>query len=577
VLTARGGLKLALVVLALGVLYWPGIRHHWETAKDPYFIPFDAVQYIPPFFKFDPEDPIPTTYVKEYYLNAVCPPLYKWLTIVGAQLGDVRHFQFGMMYFVYAVFLGVLGRLGWVLGGAALSFAVVAITMTTWIFIGLGFIGGAPRMYAYPLISLVLYSLIRDHPYLLAVTVVLGGLLYPIVAMIGGLCLASWILLRPLSGLGLVSQWALSRRLVTVALTGFLTIAALVPLLVGSAPYGRRAVEADIALYPEAGPDGTYRPYDQLPYRLFGHEWIAYFAGPMYSHGDPIAPWFNVHKQFDRVTSVFVLAVTGLVILLVILRGMRLVLKEDRSGGGIRLISFFVVCGMLHVIAWLTQPYLYIPTRYFMFSLPFLIAMIFPWSLYTLLGRAPQLQSSGKFRNVAFLGIICIYLMAFGGRGNVDFSASSVERSSQPLFDGIAALPNDVLIAGWPIGDLRKVEYVTRRNVFLTWSLHQVLHINFVKSMHERMDAMFEGYLSTDAAPLYRLRQEFGVTHLLIETHHFTDPKQPPEYFAPWRSRIAPRLAEIKGKEYLMNRSLHEKAAIFNQNGLILLDLAKLP
>jgi hypothetical protein len=160
VLTARGGLKLALDVLAQGDLYWPGIRHHWETAKDPYFIPFDAVQYIPPFFKFDPEDPIPTTYVKEYYLNAVCPPLYKWLTIVGAQLGDVRHFQFGMMYFVYAVFLGVLGRLGWVLGGAALSFAVVAITMTAWICIGLGFIGGAPRMYAYPLISLVLYSLI---------------------------------------------------------------------------------------------------------------------------------------------------------------------------------------------------------------------------------------------------------------------------------------------------------------------------------------------------------------------------------------------------------------------------------
>ena len=274
----------------------------------------------------------------------------------------------------------------------------------------------------------------------------------------------------------------------------------------------------------------------------------------------------------------FALAVTGLIVLIVILRGMISVLREDHSGGGIRLISFFVVCGLLHIIAWLAAPYLYIPTRYFMFSLPFLITLIFPWSLYTLLGRVPQLQLQPQRRDVVFLVIIGTYLAAFGGRGNVELSTSSVEEiPSQRLFDTIAALPKDVVVAGWPLGALRKVEYVTRRNAFLTGDLHQVLHLTFMQVMRERMDALFEAYLSTDAAPLYRLRQGFGVTHLLIETHHFTDPKQPPEYFAPWRSRIAPRLAAIKGKEYLMNRSLHEKAAIFNQNGLILLDLAKLP
>ena len=567
-----------LVVVALGALFWPGIQHYWKMTANPYFVPYDAAQYIPAFFKYDPIDPIPTTYVKEYYLNAVCPLLYKWLTIVGAQFSDVRHFQLGMMFLAYAIFVGVLGRLAWVLGGAALSFAIVAITMTAWIFIGLGFIGGAPRMYAYPLISLVLYSLIRDRPTLLAVSVVLGGLLYPIVAIIGGLCLAGWMLLRPLSGQGQVSHWTLSRRLVTVGLTGILTISALVPLMLGARPYGRHVVEADITTYPEAGPDGNYRVYDQLPYKLFGNEWTTYFAGPMYSHGDPIASWLNVHKNLDQLTLLFALAVTGLIVLIVILRGMISVLREDHSGGGIRLISFFVVCGALHVMAWLAAPYLYIPTRYFMFSLPFLFTLIFPWSLYTLLGRVPQLQLQPQRRDVVFLGIVAVYLAAFGGRGNVELSTSSVEEiPSQRLFDAIAALPKDVVVAGWPLGALRKVEYVTRRNAFLTGDLHQVLHLTFMQVMRKRMDALFEAYLSTDAAPTYRLRQEFGVTHLLVETRDFTDPKHPPEYFAPWRSRIAPRLAEIKGKEYLMNRSLHEKAAIFNQNGLILLDLAKLP
>ena len=106
---------------------------------------------------------------------------------------------------------------------------------------------------------------------------------------------------------------------------------------------------------------------------------------------------------------------------------------------------------------------------------------------------------------------------------------------------------------------------------------HQPLHLNFVKTMRARMNALFDAYLSTDAAPLHRLRREFGVTHLLVETAHFTVREQAPNYFAPWNDRIRPRLAEIKGKEYLLGESLHQRAAVFKQNGLVLIDLAKIP
>ncbi len=98
----RGWMKLVLVILSLGVLYWPGIRHHWQLAHDPYFVPFDAVQYIPAFFKHETNDPVPTTYLKEYFLNAICPPLYKASLVVGAQFADVRDFQLVMMYAAFA-------------------------------------------------------------------------------------------------------------------------------------------------------------------------------------------------------------------------------------------------------------------------------------------------------------------------------------------------------------------------------------------------------------------------------------------------------------------------------------------
>ena len=331
---------------------------------------------------------------------------------------------------------------------------------------------------------------------------------------------------------------------------------------------------------PRLGPDGNYRAYDQLPYKLFSNEWAIYFVGPMYSHGDPIAPWVNVPQEIGFNDSAVCRSRSwASSSSFVICAGIRAVFKKDSNGSHgsvdrllrrLRGVARDRLAGRAVVV--------YCPTRFFMYSLPFLITLIFPWSLYILLGRVPRLHSSAKLKALTFLGILSVFLMAFGGRGNVEFAASLEQQLSQPLADAITALPKDILIAGWPAAEIRNVEYVTRRNVFLTAATHQVLHLTYMKAMRVRMDALFvKAYLSTDAAPLYRLKQEFGVTHLLVETRDFTDPKRPPEYFAPWRARIGPRLAEIKGKEYLMNRSLQEKAAVYNQNGFILLDLAKLP
>ena len=176
------------------------------------------------------------------------------------------------------------------------------------------------------------------------------------------------------------------------------------------------------------------------------------------------------------------------------------------------------------------------------------------------------------------MALIGVYLIAFGGRGNVEIEKGfMVAKASQPLFAAIAALPKNSLVAGWPYGEIKNIEYAARRNAFLTAQLHQVLHLEFVETMRQRMDAVFEAYFSVDAAPLRRLRDQFGVTHLLVETHHFSDPKRPPEYFSPWRSRIGPRLAAVRDKAYLMNASLQQEAAVFNRNGLVLLDLARLP
>ena len=211
-----------------------------------------------------------------------------------------------------------------------------------------------------------------------------------------------------------------------------------------------------------------------------------------------------------------------------------------------------------------------------MFSLPFLITMVFPWCLSALLKASPYLRHSRTRPGAALLGLIGLYLLLFGGRGNVAFSGPPLVAAEKHLYDAIGRLPMDSVVAGWPVGPLRKAEYLSRRNAFLTGDLHQVLHEKFLLGMRQRMDAVFDAYLSTDGAPLLRLRDEFGVTHVIVDTRDFVDPEHAPEYFSPWRARIQPRLRAIKGKEYLLDPELHEKATIFRQDSLLLLDLKKL-
>ncbi len=563
--------KLVVILLTLGYLFAPGVAHHWQVARDPHFVPFDAVLNIPAFFKFDPRDPVPTTLLKEYHLDTMSPPLYKASLILGAHLTDVRAFQLVLMYLSYALFVALLGRMAWLLGGATLSFAVILFALTAWIFIGLGFIGGAARMYAYPAMAVVLYALLRDRPWLLVFTTIIGAALYPLIALIAGLCLAGWLLLPIYSRQGVVAQWSPRRRLITLALTGFIAVGCLMPILIDGQAYGRRLVAADVVNYPEAGSAGNYRPYDRQPYPLFGKETLTYYLGPMYSHGDPLVPQLNLHRNLTTTGALGALAAIGLAMLVVIIAGLRKILQSPQRAAAIRVGGFFLACTALHIISWLAAPYLYVPTRYFMFSLPFIITFLFPWALVALVGGTPR----GR---CIFLAVVALYAAALGTRGNVDFDKGSiVAKPARPLFAAIAALPKTSLIAGWPWGEIKNLEYATRRNVFLTAELHQVLHLGFVENMRQRMDASFEAYFAVDTAPLRRLRDQFGVTHFLVEARHFTDPKTPPKYFAPWHKRIAPRLAEVRSNAYLMNQSLHRSAALFNDNGLILLDLARLP
>ena len=99
------------------------------------------------------------------------------------------------------------------------------------------------------------------------------------------------------------------------------------------------------------------------------------------------------------------------------------------------------------------------------------------------------------------------------------------------------------------------VPYLSRRNVFLTYETHQVMHLEYMQEMRTRMTALIDAYLGQDIQPLLDLNKRFGVEYLLVDKRHFTkgSPLNPPRYFAPFRERILSLVAQTQGNAFVMS------------------------
>jgi hypothetical protein len=107
----------------------------------------------------------------------------------------------------------------------------------------------------------------------------------------------------------------------------------------------------------------------------------------------------------------------------------------------------------------------------------------------------------------------------------------------------------------------------------MTVETHQVFHEGYTLEMRRRMDAIINAYFATSLEPIVRLRDEFGVTHLLVEREHFDE--RPPGYFVPFDRWIRRRRAAARPKEYELPKHI-EMAGVFSHSGTVLLDLSRI-
>ena len=566
----RSGLVGWLAVL--GVLAWfqggPLLRN-WKRVVQPNIVNGDALQQIFPFFKYvdSSASAFAHDYVADYYL-ANYPLGYFGLYAGAAKIGIdptvVSRYLPHLLYVVAAVFVGAAANR---LGGKLAALAAMALVFGSNIYL-YRMSGGVPRMFAFPILAALLLGLVSARVWWCAACVVAGALFYPVAAVISGFALAGMVLFGKVVG-SPVSSWSWLRRFAFLSGTAFLAVALLLPSAVSSSRYGRLLRPSDVREFPEIGAGGRYDSDSRPPFR-------GYFASLPKAVNETLngattwsetAHGWLIHGR--RQTEAYRTLMDGL-LGLVLLGGTGLLVRR-KAARRVLLLGVASVVG--HTLARFAAPYAYLPERYVAYPVPLLFALLLACCAT---GLFPPAFDAGWLRSVRAMlfGLyVAALLFLLGGQvskrtgGSLDLSAR------EELFDAIGALPADALVAGWPRGAINQVPYAARRRALMTVETHQVFHEGYTLEMRRRMDAIINAYFATSLEPIVRLRDEFGVTHLLVEREHFDE--RPPGYFVPFDRWIRRRQAAARRQEYELPKHIGT-AGVFSHGGTVLLDLSRI-
>jgi hypothetical protein len=257
-----------------------------------------------------------------------------------------------------------------------------------------------------------------------------------------------------------------------------------------------------------------------------------------------------------------------------------------RRPAGRRLLALGAGALVAHAAARLLAPHLFLPDRYVTYSVPVLVALALPAAARAAgtlaaraftgarpaAGRGAGDQERGIARGAWVGAALGAGLLALaGGRVSADAGWGVHVSPSDGIYRAVAALPVDAVVAGWPAGPIDSIPYLARRRVLLAFETHQAFHRAYAEEMRRRAGALFAAYFAATWAPVLRLRDEFGVTHLLLDRRHLSGPA-PPGYFAPFDAWIAADWARGRREGFVLARAPRD-AIRFTEGTLTLLDL----
>jgi hypothetical protein len=547
-------------ILVFGSLAWlhlPALFEHMKASMDPLRFNDDARIVIWPFFRYSEPGAFPDDYLGDYVMATHIPIAYRVLFTAGSWLWDAEPLSKLLPYLLLPIVVAAAGVMGHALAKKIGAWTAMALVLGTDIYLErMG--GGLPRAFAHPAVAIGLAAIMFGRVRLAAIMVLIGTAFYPSAGLVLGIGFATYMLF--------LERGRLRGRVKTVALTAAASAAIMMPLFLGQRPYGPAAKPADWAEYPEAGPAGTASPLDIPPYRTLIEDVEAIAKRGFFGQGEPwIRPWRELVERGKN-------SALELIALLLFLGWYRLAKEDVRAR---RVLAFAAGIAIGHTIARVAAPYAYVPNRYVQYGLPPVLAVMVPGAVIGLLSYARALRVHAPIRDALAVVPCILFMLFFGGRGAATAGLSvHVPPDLAEIYAKIAELPEGAVIAGWPDDPMSNVPYVARRKVYMTGELHQPHHLGFLDEVRRRLRPFFEAYLAKAPEPLVRLRDEHGVTHLLVDTEQLRG--RTPRYMPPMGGWIQELARQSPGQPYELMRRIPGPAVVHRRGRWVLFDLSRI-
>jgi hypothetical protein len=246
-----------------------------------------------------------------------------------------------------------------------------------------------------------------------------------------------------------------------------------------------------------------------------------------------------------------------------------------RNSAARRLLILGAAAATAHTAALLLVPYLYHPTRYVLYPIPILIVIGVPVAAGALSALFRRLAAHSWLPPLATLAMTAVCLVLLGGRIGERTGLNVDHRQDPQVFEFLGYLPDTALVAGWP-GHREIVDsapYLARRRAFLTYETHQVSHRGYLDEMRRRMRALIDAVFAIDPVPLVHLRDDWGVTHLIVDRRYYGP--SPPTYFKPFDAWIRAAVERGRDAGFEIPRQMNA-ATVFSHGPLAVLDLRQL-
>lgn len=565
------------VSIAMMFMYFPALYYSIEKIDLSFVINDDAHQYISSFYKYLP-DSTPTTYIDEYYLNAMMPFGYKALYIISAKYFDPFYLARLLPVILLFVTVAIIGFCVRAVSGTlvALCAVMVSISFSGAVMFAFGFAGGTPRAFAFPIVALALFGLVQCRPYLLGIVTVIAAMFYPPAGVISGVCLVL-LLILPESYRDKTDNWSFKKRFLFIVGVAFVSSLCLIPQFLSAFEYGSRIMTKTLSLFPEAGEGGVNQLGDTLPFSYDINWLLVYFMCIVNANGEYFSSLNNL-KIFNNLKVAF----AGLIFFCISI-GLQQVVKKENAKI-VRILLLLVCSLVLFSAAVVLQPYLYMPKRYFLFTIPIIITVLFPIATIRLLNMSHYIRLRNGLADKLTVTLTLFVVILFGGKGYYFKLENAIDRyeygrhfseDGYRSLEKISQLNRNVLIAGWPENEvIIATKLHARRNTLITLPRHQAHQEKYLLQMRKRMNLLIKAYFTTDVKDIIPLSKEYGVTHILIYKRHFED--EHPKYVQPFVKDIEAIYAAQKDTALLKDTKKLQEAIVFEEGSYVLYDINKL-